>query len=75
MGNIVQFPGNTCIPESAESFLNKAKEWEADSCIVIGLNKNEELLFGGNLSEVGEIILLLEMAKKFIVDNHFKIIP
>ena len=40
-----------------------------ESCIVIGFDKDAVLKFGGTTCELGEILEMIELAKKFAIDN------
>ena len=67
--NIVQFTGNTILPDTPENALEKAKQWGLSKVIIIGLSEDSDLLFGGSFSEAGDMILVLEWAKKAILDT------
>lgn len=68
MGNIEQFPDITCIKEHADDTLEKAKG-QMDRVIFIGFSENDEFIFGGSFSEVPEILFLLELAKKELLED------
>ena len=69
MADIIKMGGLTFAPESPESVLEKAKGWGMERCIVAGFNERGGLIFGGSFAEAGDIVLLLEMAKKFVIEN------
>ncbi len=75
MAEIVKFTGNTLMPTTPKSILTQAKKWEMDRCIIIGETKGGELKFGGSFCEAGDVLMLLELAKKFIIENHFARVP
>lgn len=75
MADIVKFPGNTLVATTPKAILTQAKKWDMDRCIIIGETKSGEMKFGGSFCEAGDILILLEMAKKFIIENHFARIP
>lgn len=69
MGEIVEFPGYTVgdIPEelvleAAERYLNRSLPM-----IIVGYDENDELYVASTKSEVGELALLLERAKNFLL--------
>ena len=67
--NIVQFTGTTILPDTSESVLEKAKQWGLSKVMVVGLSEDNDLLFGGSFSEAGDMLLVLEWAKKAILDT------
>ncbi len=67
--NVVQFSGITTIDESPQTTLEKAKCWGMEKCMVIGLDANNQLCFGGSWSEAGEMLLTLEAAKQQIIQT------
>ena len=70
MADILRFDGMTFLPESPESVLDKAKEWGMTRCMIVGSNENGDLVFGGSFADAGDMVLLLELAKKFVLDNN-----
>jgi hypothetical protein len=71
MAEILQFNGVTFLPESPKAMLQKAKKWDMKRCVVIGFDANGEMVFGGSFAEAGDILMLLELARQFVVNNHF----
>ena len=69
MGDVVGFTGITTIDCSAEDALEKAKEWGMDSCVVAGFDKDNGFHFGGSTSDIARIVLILELAKKHILEQ------
>lgn len=69
MAEIVKFTGLTYLPAKPKDILQQAKKWEMQKCIVIGFDEGSNLKFGGTTCELGEILAMLELAKKFAVDN------
>lgn len=67
---VIPFTGFTTLSEPCESLLEKAKLWGMEKCLVIGIDEEGALLFGGSFWNEGESILMLERAKKIIVDNN-----
>ena len=70
MADILPMQGITFAPETPESVLEKAKAWGMERCIILGFDEHGGLISGGSFCEAGDIVLLLEMAKKFIVENE-----
>lgn len=69
MADVVYFGGTTTAPEPAESALEKAKRWELDSVIVVGLKEDGELVVGGNRSDTPLLLYMLAHAAKFLMEN------
>jgi hypothetical protein len=67
MPDTLKFTGNTTLPISAESLLEDAKGWEMDKCLVLGW-KDGEFVFGGTHCQVGENLLLLEVARTKLIE-------
>ncbi len=70
MTDIINFTGTTFLPEPPKSLLQKAKKWGMNRCIVIGFDENEQMIFGGSFAESGDILMLLELAKKHLLENQ-----
>jgi hypothetical protein len=71
MAEVVKFPGNTLLPTTPKKILQQAKSWDMDRCLVIGEDAEGKLKFGGSFCEAGDVLMMLELAKKFILENHF----
>ena len=69
MAEIIKFSGLTSLPEPPKTLLQKAKKWGMKKCIVIGTDAEGKTIFGGSFSDAAEIVLLLELAKKFVLEN------
>lgn len=69
MGDILQFDGITTVEIPVEDILEKAKNWEMIKCIVVGIDADNELCFGGSFSDTPLINLLLDHAKNHIINN------
>lgn len=69
MSNVTNFTGITVVPEPADKFLEKAKTWGLDTCVVVGLTNDGDLAAGSNISDVAELVLLLERAKKDLIEG------
>lgn len=75
MSDVVKFPGNTTLPSDPATVLEQAKEWGMEHCVIIGMDSEQKLKFGGSTCDAGDILMLLELARKFVVDNHFARTP
>lgn len=75
MAEIVKFNGNTILPTTPKSILQQAKSWGMERCLVVGEDAEGNLKFGGSFCDAGDVLMLLELAKKFIIDNHFARVP
>lgn len=71
MADVIPFTGLTYAKDDPEAILEKAKVWNMERCVIIGYDEKENMKFGGSFCEAGEILMLLELAKKFIIENHF----
>ena len=69
MAEIINLSGVNFLPETPKSVLQKAKKWGMKRCIVIGFDENERVIFGGSFSDAGDILMLLELAKKHLLEN------
>lgn len=72
MSKVIQFPGETCADWPADVVLEKAKDWGMEHCVVLGLDKDGKLQFGGSTSDSGTIMMMLEAAKIDIVKRCFE---
>lgn len=70
MAEIVHLHPITTLSETPESALEKAKEWGMDRCLILGFKEDNSVQFGGSFSEAGDILLLLELGKQYILGNH-----
>lgn len=69
MTNLVIFDGITLMDEPFEQLLEKAKEWPINRCLVVGYDAEGAVLVGGSFSDIPEIVLLLEAAKRFFIED------
>ena len=69
MAEIVKFPGITIIPDDPVEALEKAKSWGMERVVIVGFDVAGSLMFGGSHSELAETLLLLELAKKRLLDE------
>ncbi len=63
---LVKFPGTTTLPLSVRAVLDAAPD-ELKIALVLGLQEDNSLYFAGTSSDLGEVLLLLERAKVFVV--------
>lgn len=64
---VVPFTGITTVDEPANQILEKAKDWDLDRCLVVGTDQEGKLVFGGNESDLGTMLLILERAKHYLM--------
>lgn len=64
MADILEFTGNTVLPEDPSILLEKAKLWGMKEVLVLGFVEDGSLTFGGSHCEIAPLILMLELAKK-----------
>lgn len=69
MGQVIEFTGATSVPEDPAITLERAKGWGLKSVVIIGFTPDDELQFGGSISDAPEILLLLELAKKRLFET------
>ena len=67
--NVVQFKGLTKVKIPPAELLEKAKDWEMDTCVVLGWTEDGELKFGGSFSNVAEIYYMLSVARHEMMDD------
>lgn len=53
----------------AERILRPALEADLEDAIVIGHRKDGEFYFAGTMADGGEVLWLMELAKKFMMEN------
>lgn len=68
MSNIVDFNGLTTLNMQADRVLESATG-NLEDAIVIGYNKDGEFYFASSVADGGDILWLLESAKKRLLDN------
>lgn len=64
MADILPFRGNTIIPDDPVDVMEKAKAWGLSRVVICGTTPEGEFIFGGSHSEIGETLLLLEIARR-----------
>lgn len=66
---ILAFTGLTILPDDPKAALEKAKGWGMEKVVIVGLDRRGMLVFGGTHSTAGEALLLLEIAKKRVMET------
>ena len=67
MGEVVGFTGITKVDCTPEEVLEKAKDWGMVSCCIVGFDKDNNFHFGGSISDIAQIVLMLEIGKAQMV--------
>ena len=68
MGEVVDAPIVTRLDIPAERILNKAREADLKNVVVIGWAENGEFYFASSMADGGDVLWLLEMAKKKLLE-------
>lgn len=63
MSNVDPLPGTEVPPQV---ILDKAADWEMTKCLVIGINEDGDLMFGGSSPDPGWVSWTLLRALKFM---------
>jgi len=61
--NVIPIGGITKLDLPVDRILEQAKDWCAESVVVIGWNEDGELGFASSCADGGEVLWLLEQAK------------
>lgn len=67
--NILPFTGLTTVGISPTDLLETAKTWGMIKCVVVGMDKDGEMLFGGSFSDVAVINYYLDLAKTAVLSD------
>lgn len=73
MGEVVHLEVTTTSEEPVVPFLDKVKTWEWDdgsTVLVIGMTGGGDLMIGGTVVELPDILFMLELAKKKLLEDH-----
>lgn len=62
MTNVIDFTGQTTVPIPPDKVLDGAKV--CTSVLVLGWDQNDEFYMASSDAEVGELLILLELAKR-----------
>lgn len=68
MTNVVPFDGITRLNTDPAMTLERAKEEIGGGVVVIGWDKEENIYFASSLADGGDILWLLEKAKKTLLE-------
>ena len=68
MSDVIDLPVITTLDIPPEKILNSAIKAEITTAVVVGWDKNGELYFTSSVSDGGEVLWLLEIAKKALMD-------
>lgn len=72
MSKIIQFTGKTKNEIEPDVILEKAKG-NVIECLVIGFQPEGKLYFAGSTGDVGQILTMIELAKKQLMDGfHYE---
>lgn len=66
--NVINWGGTTTAPIPAENILRQAIDADLDMVIVVGADRDGNLYFAGNRSEVADINLCLDAAKAQVLE-------
>ena len=67
MGDVVDFPGPTKVDLPTKTVIEAAEKAELETVIIVGWDKEDELYVAANKSKTGDLLLLLELAKKILL--------
>lgn len=67
---IIQFPGKTKVDIPVDDLLEKAVDWQMEKALIIGVDEDDRLCFGGSFSDVALINLLLDKAKFAMLNDE-----
>ena len=70
--NVTKMTGLTTAKDTIENILEKAKDWGMKDCLVMGVDENDDLMFGGNTSETADIYWILTRVRLFIEQFEFE---
>ncbi len=68
---VLQFSGQTRVDTPANDLLEQAKLWGMERVLVVGLDDDGDLCFGGNTSDHPTINFLLDKAKHSLMMDEF----
>jgi hypothetical protein len=66
--NVVNLDVVTCIDVPVDRVIDGAKEAGLDVAVVVGYHKNGDLYFASSLTDGGDVLWLLEIAKKQLLE-------
>lgn len=68
MTNVVHFTGQTTVKQDADQIL-EANKGVFDELIYMGHSKDGQFIAGGNISDVGQILIFIELLKRQLLDG------
>jgi hypothetical protein len=68
MSNVIEASFMTTLDIPCERILRKATEADLETVIVIGREKDGELYFASSVADGGDVLWLMEIAKKALLD-------
>ena len=68
MSNVVPFDGETRLNTDPKLLLESAKEHIGEGVVLIGWDTEENIYFASSLADGGDILWLLEKAKKALME-------
>lgn len=68
MCDVIDFDGITSLDINPDKVLESAKEL-LDMTLVIGYDKEDRLYVASSTSQLGELVLVLERAKQFLLEQ------
>ena len=71
--NIVQFPGETTQDLDPNEILKNTIDENLDRVMVLGWNEDGGLWLSSSFSKVSEMVLLIELCKKVIVESAIEV--
>lgn len=66
--DVVTFPGITKLDLPPERLLTQALEAQPDSVVIVGYGKDGEFYFASSKADGAEVLWLLELAKKRLLE-------
>ncbi len=67
MSNVIDFRGKSSLDVPPENILNKALGEELETIFIVGRLKNGDIYLGSSTPDGGDLLWLLEIAKKEIL--------
>jgi len=71
MSNVIKFPGETVLEIDPDAVL-EAPKGKLETALVLGWDFNDQPYFAGSTADLGEVLILLEIFKKQVVDSFFE---
>lgn len=68
MGDVLIFPGDTDKPSDPHVILGKAYDANLKSVVIVGIQEDGTLFFSGSPSHAPDVAILLDLAKRRLLD-------